>query len=103
MAIPTEHAKRDYLAFLRGPVGTNSFAFGSVAEYRGGVQHHGLVAKFPEPGDNPMSDFGIQAGGGFTVEISDEIEGDGLLDWFLLQEDETYLLLEDNTRFAMEY
>lgn len=103
MATPTEHAKRAYLAFLRGPVGTSTFCFGTVDEYRGGFQHHGQIAAFPEPADNPLSDFGIQEGGGFTVEISDEIEGDGVLDWFLLQPDGSRVLQPALDRISLAY
>jgi hypothetical protein len=97
--MPTEHLRRDYEAFLRGPVATKTFAFGTVDAYRSGVQHHGLLAIFPEPSDGNDDDFGIVAPGGFTVEIADE----GDQDWFLLWEDGTYILWEDMTRIITEY
>lgn len=97
MATPTEHGKREYEAFLRGPVGLNTFAFGTIDAYRNGVQHQGLLAVVPEPADNPLDDFGIQEGGGFTVVISDEIDGAGELDWFLLQENGDRIILEDDS------
>jgi hypothetical protein len=100
MAIPTEHQSRAYHAFLRGPVGLNTFAFGTVDAYRGGVQHQALIAEFPDPEDNPLNDFGIQQGGGFTVEIVDE---PGTDDWLLTLEDGYFLLLEDGSRIVMEY
>lgn len=98
MAAPTEHASRAYAAFLRGPVGSNRFAFALVDAYRNGVQHLGLMTAIPAPADSFESDFGILVSGGFTVEIADEpgvggIDGLGL-DWFLLLEDGGYALLE---------
>jgi hypothetical protein len=100
MAIPTEHLSRAVQAFLRGPVGLNTFGFGTVDAYRGGVQHMGLMAEFPAPQDNPLNDFGIQTGGGFTVELMDE---PGTADWFLTLEDGYCLLAEDGSRLVMEY
>lgn len=97
MATPTD--RRDYAAFLRGPVATNTFAYGTVDDVRSGVQHHGLMGVFPEPADGNDDDFGIIAPGGFTVEIADE--GDD--DWFLLAEDGSYILREDQTRIILEY
>jgi hypothetical protein len=99
MATPTEHATRAYEAFLRGPADLNTFAFGTVDAYRGGVQHHRGIVGFPEPVDNPLNDFGIQQGGGFAVEIADE----GANDWFLLREDGSFLLREDGSKFILEY
>lgn len=101
MGTPTE--PRKYHVFVRGPVGldTHAFSSGTEDDYRGGVRHLPLLADFPAPQDNQADDFGIQAGGGFTVEIADEV---GDLDWFILQEDFSYVLLEDNTgRLVQEY
>lgn len=92
MAFPTDHAWREYQAFLRGPVGFNSFAFGTVDAFRAGVQHLGLIITFPEPTENTSDDFGIQQSGGFTVEIADESDDS---DWYILQEDLSRILLED--------
>lgn len=91
---------RDYEAFLRGPVNTNTFAYGTVDAFRAGVQHHGRMTVFPEPSDGGDDDeFGIVAAGGFNVEIADE----GDADWFLLWEDGSYILWEDQTRITSEY
>lgn len=99
--MPTPTEPRGYQVFLRGPVGLNTHAFGTEAAYRGGVRHQPLIAEFPEPSDNQPDDFGIQGGGGFTVEIADEV---GDLDWFLLLEDLSWLLLEDGSgRIILEY
>jgi hypothetical protein len=104
MATPTPHDKREYEAFLRGPAAVNTFAFGTVDAYRSSVQHHGQLAVIPEPAENPLSDFGIQEGGGFTVVISDEVAGDGVLDWFLLMEGGAgYILAEDGSKIILEY
>lgn len=97
MAIPTEHAWREYAVFLRGPTGLNTFAFGTRDAYRSSVQHKGLISVFPEPGDNPADDFGITTGGGFTVEIADE----GDEDWYLLLPDGSPLLLADDSGFII--
>lgn len=97
MATPTD--PRDYEVYLRGPVGLDTFAFGTVDAYRGGMQHHGLMSMFPAPSENAVTDFGIMQGGGFTVEIADE----GELDWFLLWEDGSYILWTDQTRIISEY
>lgn len=98
--MPDEHLRRDYAAFLRGPVATKTFAYGTVEDFRSGVQHHGLMAVFPEPADGNDDDFGVVAPGGFTVEIADE----GDADWFLLQEDESFLILEDGSgKIILEY
>lgn len=103
MASPTEHVRREYLAFVRGPVGLNTHAFGTADEYRGGVQHHGLLAAAPEPAENYASDFGIQEVSEFTVEISDEPYENGVGDWFLLLETDERVLQQDQYRLAMEY
>jgi hypothetical protein len=104
MATPTTHDRREYEAFLRGPADLNAFAFGTVDAYRSGVQHHRQLAVIPEAADNPLSDFGIQAGGGFQVVIADELEGDGVLDWFLLMEAGAgYVLAEDGSKIILEY
>lgn len=103
MASPTDHTRREYLAFLRGPVGSTTFAFGSADEYRGGVQHLGQIASLPEPNESYAGDFGIQELGEFEVEIADEVYEGGVADWFLLLETGERLLQEDQYRFAMEY
>jgi hypothetical protein len=104
MATPTEAPKRDYLAFVRGPAGVNTVAFGTLDEPRSGVQHAGLILSFPEPSGGGLNDFGFQEASGFTVEIADEVEGGGTLDWYLLQEDVGRILLEDETgSLTMEY
>jgi hypothetical protein len=101
MPTPTEHAWRETWAFLRGPVGVDTFAFGTVDAYRNGVQHAPLLQEFPEPSDNSTDAFGIQAGGGFTVEIADELVDN---DWYLLQEDFSRIVLEDGSgALIMEY
>lgn len=98
MATPTD--PRDYATFLRGPVATKTFAFGTVEDFRSGVQHHQLLSVFPEPADGNNDDFGIIARGGFEVAIADE----GDADWFLLQEDESSLILEDGSgKIILEY
>lgn len=100
MAAPISHGSREASAFLRGPVGVNTFALGTVEALRGGVQHRGLLISFPEPTDNPPNDFGIQQSGGFTVEIADE----GEEDWWLMQEDGSRFVLEDDSGvLIMEY
>ncbi len=93
MATPTEHAKREYEVFLRGPADVNTFAFGTVDAYRSSVQHLGLLSIIPEPVDNPLNDFGIQEGGGFTVEIVD----DAATSWYWLWPDGTRITLEDGS------
>lgn len=103
MASPTEHVRREYLAFLRGPVGTNTFAFGSADEYRGGVQHHGQMTAPPEPAESHANDFGFQEMGEFTIEIADEVYDEGVGDWFLLMESGERLLQENLDRLVMEY
>jgi hypothetical protein len=95
MATPTEAAKREYFAFLRGPVGFNTFAYGTVDDERGGVSYQGLLAEFPAPVDNRSDDFGIQEGGGFTIEISDEVHENGEADWLVLDEAGDPLLDEE--------
>lgn len=94
MATPVEFAWREAQAFLRGPVGSNMFAFATTGVLRNGVQYAGLLVNFPEPQDNAVDDFGIQQGGGFTVEIADEADN---ADWILLTEDGSFFLLEDGT------
>lgn len=89
MAAPTEHASREYQAFLRGPSGC--CAVGTVDAYRSSVWHWGRLAVIPEPADNELSDFGFQVGGGFTVEIADEPDG---LDWPIYDEAYEFLLDE---------
>ena len=103
MALPTEHALRETLAFVRGPVPTNQYAYGTVDSYRGGVQHHGLLVSFPEPQDGALNDFGIQQSGGFVIEIADELEAGGTADWILLLEDGSALLTEDLGHFIQEF
>jgi hypothetical protein len=101
MAIPTEHASREYLAFLRIPASVAMFRFGTVDQYRGGYQHFGLIAAVPSPDDSALNDFGLVMPGGFTVEIADEPGND---DWYILFEDESRILLEDGSGdFIMEY
>lgn len=100
MATPIEHAWREYAAFLRGPVGLNTFGFGTVDAYRAGVQHVGLLQVFPEPSDSSVDDFGIQRGGGFTVEIADEPDD---ADWFWLWDDGSRILWDDGERIILEY
>ncbi len=81
--MPTPTDRRDYEVFLRGPVGLNTFAYGTVDAYRAGVQHQGRLAFFPEPADDGLDDFGILLSGGFIVEIVDE---EGEPDWPILDE-----------------
>lgn len=101
MPAPPEHADRNYNVLLRGPIGSFTFGFAIHETYRAGVQHAGLLADFPEPQDNASDDFGIQEGGGFTVEIADEM---GSADWFVLQENGSRILLEDGSgALIMEY
>jgi hypothetical protein len=101
LATPTEHAKREYAVYLRGPVPSNAFAFSLVDAYRAGVQHLGRLAAIPEPADSMESDFGILVGGGFTVEIADE---EGTADWFLLFESGDRILLENGSGvLTLEY
>jgi hypothetical protein len=101
MATPTEHAWREYEAFLRGPIGVNTFAFGTVSAFRSSVQHIGLLAIFPEPTDAVTDDFGIQPAQTFMVEIADETDDD---DWYITLEDGSRLLLEDGSgALIMEY
>jgi hypothetical protein len=81
MATPDESQGRDYEVYVRGPVPNMQFAYTSTdteKAYRGGIWHKPLLTAFPAPTDNELSDFGIQAGGGCTIEISDEM---GDLDW----------------------
>lgn len=101
MATPTEHAWREYLAFLRAPVPSAMFRFGTVDEYRGGLQHIGQIATIPAPDDSALNDFGMLQSGGFTVEIADEPAND---DWYLLLEDGSRIVLEDGSGdLIMEY
>lgn len=101
MATPTEHGKRDYQVYLRGPVPTTIFAFSLVDAYRSGVQHLGQLSAIPAPVDSMENDFGILVGGGFTVEIADE---EGTTDWFLLYENGDRILLENSSGvLTLEY
>jgi hypothetical protein len=100
MAAPDPEAKRGYAAFLRGPVGLNTFAFGTVSAYRSGVQHEARLAVFPEPVDAELDDFGILAPGGFTVEIADE---EGLSEWPILDELGEIVLDEAGSYVVEEY
>jgi hypothetical protein len=101
MPTPIESASREYQAFLRIPAGANAFAFGTVEAFRNGVWHQGLLSAVPEPADNSSGAFGIQTGGGFTVEIADESSDE---DWFLLDENHELLILEDGSGFLiLEY
>jgi hypothetical protein len=99
MAAPPEHSSRSYRAFVRGPAGINTYAFGTVDEYRDGVQHIGLLADFPTPSDNAPDDFGILSGGSFTVELADQEAGDENV----LDEDGAPILDEDGTNIIEEY
>ncbi len=95
MTTPTEHNSREYQAFLRGPVETDTFAFGTVEAYRGSRWHAPRLTIFPAPSDGLDGDFGIIGGGGFTVEIVDEA---GTADWYVTQEDgHSKILLEDGS------
>lgn len=98
MPTPVDHDSREVLAFLRGPVGVNTFCFGTIDAVRGGVQHHGLMVSVPEVADPPLDDFGITQSGGFQVEIADDEQRD----WFLLWQDGGYVLWEDLNRITME-
>lgn len=94
MAFPPEFLTRTVAAFLRGPVGDNTFRLATAEGVRNGIAYQGLLVRFPEPQDNAVDDFGIQKGGGFTVEISDELDD---ADWVLLTEDGGFFLLEDGS------
>jgi hypothetical protein len=94
MAIPVEFSWREAQAFLRGPIGRNTFRFATSGIVRNALQYQGLLVDFPAPQDNAVDDFGIQQGGGFTVEIADESDES---DWLLLTEDGSFFLLEDGS------
>lgn len=110
MATPTD--PRDYEAYLRGPLGLNTFRLctnNTPNAYRGGVQHDPRLSIFPEPADEGPDDFGIVTGGSFTVEIADEDRAGGIdglgPDWFLMLEDGSgNLVLDDGSgRLVQEY
>lgn len=98
--IPVESRGRVYKTYLRGPAPTWAFAFAGVDDYRAGREYRGLLVSFPEPEDNAGDDFGIQSGGGFTVEIADEADD---TDWLWLWEDGSRILWEDGSRIVTEY
>lgn len=101
MATPLESAKRETQAFLRGPVGYNTLRVATTGVVRAGIQYAGLMPDFPAPQDNAVDDFGIQQGGSFSVEFVDEPDDS---DWFLLNEDGSFLLLEDGSgRLIIDY
>lgn len=66
---PVQHSWREYEQYLRGPMSGVVYRFGSVKAYRGGNWHTQNIAAFSEPQDNSANDFGIQEGGGFTVDL----------------------------------
>lgn len=98
MPTPTEHVRRDYAAFLRGPAGSNTYAFTSTSDpdlcTRAGVFHAPQMAAFPAPSDTAPDDFGIIAGTTFDVEIFDEQTDD---DWPLLDSNGDFLLADDGS------
>ncbi|MGD9953463.1 MAG: hypothetical protein AB7S87_12875 [Burkholderiales bacterium] len=68
--LPLDHAWREYEQYLRGPVGGIVFRFGTVAGLRDGAWHTPNIQAFSSPVDNALGDFGIQEGGGFTVDLT---------------------------------
>lgn len=63
--------QRDYEAYVRGPVGAITHAFGSVDGWRYGLEHVAAIAGFPEVTDSQVDDFGIIERGTVKVEIAD--------------------------------
>lgn len=67
--IPIEHAWREYEQYLRGPTSGILYYLGTVEALRAGQWHAKNISAFSEPSDSFGDDFGIQQGGGFTVEL----------------------------------
>lgn len=71
---PIAHTKRDYEQFLRGPMSGVLYRFGTIEDYRGGAWHTANISAFTEPQENALSEFGIQQGGTFTVDLVSNAE-----------------------------
>jgi hypothetical protein len=67
--VPVAHDYRKYQQFLRGPLSGVVYRFGSVKAYRGGAWHTANIREFSAPQENALDEFGIQQGGGFSVEL----------------------------------
>lgn len=97
-------ARREYIVYFRGPADTPVFYLSTRDAVRDGNKYIGLLTAIPEPVDNPLNDFGIQGGGGFTLEIADYAEAwPGVTSGYaLLLEGGDNLLLEDGGRILLE-
>lgn len=99
MATPTDHDSRGAMVFFRGPVGANTFCYGTKDQLRNGLVHLGRLTEFPQLVDNPLDEFGIQQGASTQIAIADE--GDD--DWLVLDEDGSPILDEDEQFLISEY
>lgn len=99
MPEPPELVGRDYDAFLRGPVGTDTFCFGTRAAWRNSLEHAPRLSVHPAPSDPGESEFGIVGAGTFKVEIADEDD----VDWFLEWPDGSFILWENLEQIVVEY
>lgn len=99
MATPIESASRETQAFLRAPAGDNTYCLATVETVRNGLQYSGRILDFPAPQDNAVDDFGIQQGGGFTVEIADEPNDD---EWPILDQAGDFMQTNDGTGILVQ-
>jgi hypothetical protein len=102
MATPTEHASRDYAAYLRGPAGLNTYAFtttSSPASVRSGIAHSPQISVIPAPIDSAPDTFGIMTIETFDVEIFDEPNDD---DWPILDQTGDFIQSNDGTAYLVQ-